>query len=51
MCVSICTQPPFPAPVLYLFKDETYLLYIRTQCVPRSKHSILVIKKQSVNVV
>jgi hypothetical protein len=26
------------------FKDEAYLFYIRTQCVPRCKHSTSVIK-------
>jgi Leu/Phe-tRNA-protein transferase len=25
----------------YPFKDEAYLFYIRTQCVPRCKHSPL----------
>jgi hypothetical protein len=24
--------------LFYLSKEETYLFYIRTQCVPRSKH-------------
>jgi len=33
-----------------LYKDETCLLYIRTQCALRSKHNS-VIQKQQVNVV
>jgi len=35
---------------LALYKDETCLLYIRTQCALRSKHNS-VIQKQQVNVV
>jgi hypothetical protein len=34
----------------YPFKDEAYLFYIRTQCVPRCKHSPLGYKNQSLNV-